>query len=748
MADSIIKIEDFNPIGDKLKGTAQIPISQDKVDYRVSVGEIEQSVLSKVSDRYLEKDKKIPNENLTFGKVKEGDENVVSGGDVFNYLNTIKKCDINNVLIFEKTILDSEGLEIINQNYITTFPIFVNEADVFRIKCRFRGKERNLMYFFDSNLNLAGKALLVNQGVVDDTIVDVDQNIVIPKGVHSFRIISMSKENVNYKEDSFKVEFIKNLKDNVLKYIDVKKSDLELGSIDRNTGLETQSTNYYRTKEYLPCSLGDIINLSIRIQGSTLSFYDSNKNFIKNEINENVGNFIAEYVVNDDRYKFFKVITMSETNANYQPYDFYIKYYTKIVDDKNVISEKQKELDISSVALVHNNAVEYPSLKAVRLQQNENYDYIPYSWYYQSNKDFKKEKFYKSDSRPDNDFHFLFEWKKELTDNGDRSATDYNMVVLPNGDCLFVFRTEIHGDNNAVANDSVRSNPIVYPASNYNEPYVIDFGNNIKPTAWGCADGGVLIDGDVFYIAEYTRRVTSKGYLWRVEGDYNDVSNWSIVAEFDVSRDNLKFKHFHVVDKDPYSGNIYFTTGDYEAEIYVSNDNGRTFSLLFNKSEENCRLTSFVWLEDAVYWSTDAWDPALHKAFKCKRDVNGVLDPNKLEIIHDFSHLTFGAATYKTSYLRDINSLIFFNRYDADTDKPLEVWIYDLYKKKMLKVGDIQPFEISKFGFRCTHISVYQGNNFKGIMCGFDLYPNLMKVLNNKNNDLKKGLQNILVRVL
>lgn len=407
-----------------------------------------------------------------------------------------------------------------------------------------------------------------------------------------------------------------------------------------------------------------------------------------------------------------------------------------------------KELKISYIDVRDRNGViSYPTLKTVRLKRNKNFDYQPCSWIYQLNNEKGEEVFYEAYGKSDAKLKKLFVWNKSLTNNKNRSAVDYNMSVLENGDFLFVFRTEVYGDI-GVADDKVRSNPIIYPASNYNKPYVVDFGNDIKPTAWGCADGGFFNDGNVFYIAEYTRRITSKGYLWRVEGDYTNSVNWKRVAEYDVSRDNMKFKHFHIVDKDPYTGFIYYTTGDYEAEVYVSKNQGISFEKVLGPSEEMCRLTSFVWLEDAVYWSTDAWDPKKHKVFKCVRDESGLLNIKNVEILHDFSHLSFGAATYKTSYLRDINSLVFFNRYDVETTAPLEIFIYDLTVNKMKKVGDILPISKSKYGFRCTHISVYQGEKEKGILCGFDLYPNLMDINGTNNIELEKGIQNLKISIV
>ncbi|WP_025125672.1 class I SAM-dependent methyltransferase [Myroides odoratimimus] len=688
------------------------------------------------------------------GEVREYDKRGVDGGKVFKALINSKKYYEDEVNVLEYGIIDNDGVIIYNNtNYVWSGFMPVVEGEVFELMLRYRGRERFLCYMYDKNYNLIYKKVQVNKGVVQDTLVNVKENVLIPEGVAYIATFTMSIKNINFEAGHFKIEYLRNIIDNLLDSFDIKITDLQKGSINKDTGKEVDSSTYLRS-DYLPINYLDIIPLSIRVNGSSISTYDIDKKFIGNKLFENTGNYIVDFINEDKNASFFRIITMDKSHPNYASYDFYVKYKTKSrLEIKTNTSETKHSLNISSVSILHDNGeIEYPSLKAIRSQRNEKYDYLPISWYYQSNLKKGLEVFYKSDGRADNNLKELFTWKKSLTDNGNRSASDYNMSVLDNGDCVFIFRTEIFEDildanKNVIANDSVRSNPIIYPASNYSEPYVVDFGSNIKPTAWGCADGGFFNDGDVFYIAEYTRRITSMGYLWRVEGDYSNPLNWKRVAEYEVSRDNMGFKHFHVVDKDPYTGYIYYTTGDYQAEVYVSKNNGISFEKVLGPSEEMCRLTSFVWLEDAVYWSTDAWDPTLHKAFKCTRDKTGVLDPSKLEIIHDFKHLTYGAATYKTSYLRDINSLIFFNRYDAEQSEPLEMFIYDLSTKKMIKVGEIQPFKKSKYGFRCTHISVYQGNNEKSIVCGFDLYPNSMKVLNNKEGDLYQGLQNLKISI-
>lgn len=85
--DDKIKIKDLNPItqGD-FKESAEFPITQDGETYKASISQVIQKVSDKQDDKYFKKTDKIPNENLTFGEVKEGDKNVVSGVNVYNNL--------------------------------------------------------------------------------------------------------------------------------------------------------------------------------------------------------------------------------------------------------------------------------------------------------------------------------------------------------------------------------------------------------------------------------------------------------------------------------------------------------------------------------------------------------------------------------------------------------------------------------------------------------------------------------------
>lgn len=91
MAEELeIKMSSFQE-ATEVKDTDELIILQDGKNKKVKSPKLEEKVLSKVGDTFLKKTDKIPNENLTFGKVEQGDNNVISGGDVYNKFKEIKK---------------------------------------------------------------------------------------------------------------------------------------------------------------------------------------------------------------------------------------------------------------------------------------------------------------------------------------------------------------------------------------------------------------------------------------------------------------------------------------------------------------------------------------------------------------------------------------------------------------------------------------------------------------------------------
>lgn len=68
-------------------------------------------------------------------------------------------------------------------------------------------------------------------------------------------------------------------------------------------------------------------------------------------------------------------------------------------------------------------------------------------------------------------------------------------------------------------------------------------------------------------------------------------------------------RHIHVIQKDPYTGDLYLGTGDegVECSIYRSKDNGDNWSKLFTEGQQ-FRTLSFVFTDKSIYWNTDTYE--------------------------------------------------------------------------------------------------------------------------------------------
>lgn len=90
----------------------------------------------------------------------------------------------------------------------------------------------------------------------------------------------------------------------------------------------------------------------------------------------------------------------------------------------------------------------------------------------------------------------------------------------------------------------------------------------------------------------------------------------NVVKEFHTYGEYLKdhnlhcCRHIHVIDRDPYTNDIYVGTGDNDIEsaIWVSRDNGLTYDLFYRNGQIG-RTLSFMFTKDCVYWTTDTHEP-------------------------------------------------------------------------------------------------------------------------------------------
>jgi len=81
-----------------------------------------------------------------------------------------------------------------------------------------------------------------------------------------------------------------------------------------------------------------------------------------------------------------------------------------------------------------------------------------------------------------------------------------------------------------------------------------------------------------------------------------------LLEEYDNKSDFAR--HIHLIEQDPYTGDLYVGTGDFDFEpaVYVSKDLGETF-VKIGGGTPTYRVLSFFFTHKSVFWSTDTPEP-------------------------------------------------------------------------------------------------------------------------------------------
>ncbi|MCU4628257.1 hypothetical protein KTJ53_00810 [Acinetobacter variabilis] len=404
----------------------------------------------------------------------------------------------------------------------------------------------------------------------------------------------------------------------------------------------------------------------------------------------------------------------TEYNKDFEPFFILSKTEEGI---QNKLNEMQNSGQVSSLRAkgdIYNVSSMYPSLslKATRdltFKDGTERTTLQYLWHDSENK------FYISSS-----IHgakqFIF--KYELSDFYGLEPHMFSMGFDKYGNILCVYRTEY--DDASLYTDETRKNPILLIKTDNYKPFVIDFGTSLKPSSW-LQNCGFLCTEDAIFITEYTRPSVRTANTWKATYPLTVVANWKTVQSFELDPDiytSATLKHIHNVDRDPYTGFIYTSTGDANpgAAIYVSQDNGETFTAAVSGSEKYCRVLNWVFTEDYIYWATDSTQEK-HFFFKAPRAANGVLDVANIVDVVQFP--MDSQATYATIYLPKINALVFLGRNDRNTADPAHIEIWDLVNNQFVRAKTIHPVGRAALacGFRCEAFEyVPRGNE---IVCGF-----------------------------
>lgn len=390
-----------------------------------------------------------------------------------------------------------------------------------------------------------------------------------------------------------------------------------------------------------------------------------------------------------------------------------------------------------------NHSLSLKCMKEFHYGYGDTVEYSKYIWY-----SYHTGCFYASNTHR-GDKTFIFKWDDEISKN--KNPDSYSASMLPNGDVLFVYRTETESMN--IHSDDIRRNPILYQKIFNYKPLEIDFGEEFKPSGWLQNCGFVNdVEHNKIYLSEYTRPSVETANAWEVNYPITNPSNWKRILTKELSGDlNKGFKHFHHISKDPYTGVIYATTGDDDsaAAIYALYKGEDQMRLIAGTNEEKCRLLNFVFLEDAIYWASDSWY-SKHSLFRAERGEDGYISEETIKKIADFPSDSF--ATYATVYLETEDLLVFLDRRDLPGTQ-MDLFCWDLINNKLIKLDTIYSITKDKnvhLGFRCEAVELYPKTNSFAVGFGRSLLystsQNFINKLNNKDVDSER-INNLILTV-
>lgn len=348
----------------------------------------------------------------------------------------------------------------------------------------------------------------------------------------------------------------------------------------------------------------------------------------------------------------------------------------------------------------------------------------------------------------------------------------YKFAIRQNGDIIAVFRNEFSSTGSSYDSslDTIRQNPFVcLYTEDYSEWHEVDFGSSRKPCGWleNCGVAS-LSNGDIIF-GEYTRMmVVYTANVWRIKAtaDITDPASWEILKSFRVaendseSQDETVIEHIHTVQADPYTGTVYFCTGDkgVKAQIWYSTNNGNTWTKqtfvdpdtaqTISSGEKLFRLLNFNFAEDAVYWSSDS--SSEHAILKAERnDVNGFV-PDSVDILTEIPTISTKPATYGSVFYPEAGLMVLMERCDGTATEML-FRAFDILTSTLKNICSIKSVNGASvhLGFRTEYTEFEPEDGV--IKVGFSgnaNYRNYNAICGNAaGNSFEKNLNNLSIRI-
>ena len=584
---------------------------------------------------------------------------------------------------------------------------------------------------FDKSGNFISNIPSSNESITNDTGEDCYVRFSLLEDSDFYEVRNDSIENPFVKFNPIQ-GYLTELEDGIFE--EPVQYGMELLSI----GASFLNNTTYNSSDYIRVPEGGIIKY--RGQSGApypvLEIYDINLQKIKSGM---TGSVIKGEIIKIEQDGYVRFQSYNETNVSYNPsIQFFASF--SYIKKNNTLQAESTEIKLLTQETFSPNM----SIKAFK-ELNYVDETLPNYKFFLWN-DGTTDTFYISTDIKSARIK-IFQWNLTLSEGKNSGA--YSSVIMPNGDVLFVYRTEFAGG--AEPSDSIRKNPILYVAANNYTPEIIDFGVALKPSGW-LQNIGVHYSYryDCLMIAEYARANQPKARIWRVSLPITDPVNWEVVLEKEISVPyGSGFKHFHTAQADPFNPVLYVSSGDGDtsAAVWYSIDGGYNFIQLDGYNRAKYRMLNMVFTKENVWWASDDWRDT-HKFWKASRGDNGVIDPTSITEILTFPYSdpegSFNRiATYSNVYLECFNAILFLDRDDEGTMDYIPLRIYDIDRQQLYEVANIYPSSTGLYGFRNECVTIYPKGNQVVVSFGLN-YPNRLKILGNGDGG---GINNLILNV-
>jgi len=548
------------------------------------------------------------------------------------------------------------------------------------------------------------------------------------KTADSIRLVFRKSDNANITDldeitSSVQIRFGKPLYDIPL--------HLELGTYGTAYPAYTAATNRCRHTNLIYASEKAVVWFDSSNYAVTFRALNEKNEFIPSISNSWI---TTSPLIIPDYVRYFYLIIKKNSGADITTDELFTISQAVSVQISGDTEKHQYILHTSSPVLkqsISDNIMISPTMCAVKYKNESGKQPVPIGWLFRDN-DEPYNFYYSTDGK---NITQLFTWDKSVTDNGKRTPYEYSIGITYEGDIICVYRGELAYYQGTSA---LRQNPIVYPHGDYAHPVSVNFtGSNPPPTSW-LQNTGCYAESGAFYCAEYTRFRHDYAYVWKVVPPYRNASNWTIIKTFQVSGVGTGFKHCHNIDRDPYTGVLWLSTGDVPPEsvdivgtpgIYYSTDNGSSWTTLIEDSELYCRQLNFIWTPDYVYWASDTGKYDSHYFIRARRNSSGIIDMSTAELIYHF----YTYATYNICYSDSPRGIICLERCDGLTTQPVNVYFWSIDEERMYIVHRYNSIGEGHTGFRVEAMNHYPASD-GGYYCGFSLTINNMDIPGNQYN--------------